>query len=68
MAFAVAFTKIDKISENKLAGNIEEFKKTLSENWDEFPPIITTSSINKTGREEILKTIFNATKKLIGDK
>jgi GTP-binding protein len=68
VAFAVAFTKIDKISENKLAENIEEFKKTLSASWDELPPIIPTSSINKTVREEILKTIFDATKKLIGDK
>ncbi len=64
LAFAVVFTKIDKITENKLAGNIEEFQNALRDNWDELPVIIPTSSLNKTGREEILGTIFNATKKL----
>jgi GTP-binding protein len=65
IAFALVFTKIDKISSNVLAKNIEEYKKTLAENWDEMPVMIASSSLNNTGRDEILKTIFTATNKTL---
>jgi len=59
-AFAIVFTKVDKISPTELNKNIGEFQKVLGEIWDELPPMISTSATKKTGREEILKTIFAA--------
>lgn len=63
--FTVIFTKTDKISKNKVASTVAKFKRELSENWDEMPKIILSSSVNQTGRNEILdfidetKELFN---------
>lgn len=53
------FTKTDKQSAKKTQDSLELFKQTLSEYWEELPEIILTSSENKTGRGEVLKTIEN---------
>lgn len=63
VAFAVAYTKIDKITDYQLKRNIEELQKALAERWEVIPAMIMTSAVNKTGREEIMRTIFEATKK-----
>lgn len=55
--FAICFTKIDKISKNKLNNNIEKYKKLLNQYFDVLPPIFTTSATEKIGREEILEFI-----------
>jgi len=54
---ALVFTKTDKQSTNKTQQNIELFKKTLSTTWEKLPDILVTSSVNKTGREELLNYI-----------
>lgn len=54
---ALVFTKSDKQSKYKTQQNIELFKKTLRETWEELPDILVTSSVNKTGREELLNYI-----------
>ena len=53
--FAVIFTKTDKISAGKLNTNLDIYKAKLLETWEELPPIFTTSSEHKKGKEEILK-------------
>ena len=62
VAFALVFTKVDKISHNTLEKNMTEFKNALSSEWEELPVIISTSSLDKTGREDILRTILSAIK------
>jgi len=51
--FVIIFTKIDKLSKNELGRNLFEYKKELEKYWSQLPNIITTSSKNKNGIEEI---------------
>lgn len=54
----IVFTKTDKEKDSKIQKNIEAFKTELLTFWDELPIIIETSSLNKTGKPELLKFIF----------
>ena len=62
--FAIIFTKIDKISKGRLAENIMVYQEYLMETCEELPPILTSSSENKEGREEILGFIESVNKSL----
>jgi GTP-binding protein len=55
--FSLVMTKTDKLTTNQLSANLAAFKRELSGNWEELPPIILTSSIIRTGKEEILSFI-----------
>lgn len=55
--FSIIFTKADKLSLPKAQSNIKQFLGILSQQWEELPPHILTSSSNKTGREEVLSFI-----------
>ncbi|MDR3326774.1 MAG: ribosome biogenesis GTP-binding protein YihA/YsxC [Prevotellaceae bacterium] len=55
--FSIVFTKGDKQSQKKLTTNIEKYRQTLLETWEELPPIFITSSEKKQGKEEILDYI-----------
>lgn len=55
--FCVIFTKCDKQSATATASQIEKDKAILLEDWEELPPMFTSSSAKKTGREEILDYI-----------
>ncbi len=55
--FAIIFTKTDKISAGKLSANLEIYKSKLLETWEELPPIFTTSSEHKKGKDEVLEYI-----------
>ena len=55
--FSIIFTKIDKLGKNKLREQIDGYKNALLENWEELPTIFLSSSLQKTGREEILSYI-----------
>jgi len=57
--FAVIFTKTDKLSANKVQGNVQRFRNKLSETWEEMPPMLLSSAENGNGREEILQFIDN---------
>ena len=63
--FALVFTKADKLSKGKLASNIEAYKQTLLESWEELPPIFITSSEAKDGRDELLNYIEDINKTII---
>ena len=54
---ALVFTKTDKQSNLRTQQNIELFKTTLRATWEELPDILATSSVDKTGREELLNYI-----------
>jgi len=55
--FAIIFTKTDKISKGKLQANIQAYAEKMSEEWEELPPILTSSAEKKEGREEIIRYI-----------
>ncbi|MEL7161856.1 MAG: ribosome biogenesis GTP-binding protein YihA/YsxC [Bacteroidota bacterium] len=51
--FVIVFTKTDRKKARDLA-NVEAFKNTLLEYWEELPPIFLTSAVTTDGREEVL--------------
>ena len=55
--FGLIFTKSDKLSASQLKRSVERFAKTLSEQWEELPPMLTTSSEKGAGRDEVLAFI-----------
>jgi len=54
----IIFTKTDKEKDSKIQKNIEAFKAELLTYWDELPVIIETSSLNKTGKPELLNFLW----------
>ena len=58
--FGIIFTKADKLSQAQLNRNVKTYKQTLSEEWEELPPMFISSSEKGTGREEILTFIEEA--------
>lgn len=63
ISFAIVFTKIDKLAKAKVQSHIENYRKYLSEYWEELPRIFITSSHKSTGMDEILNYV-NETNKL----
>ena len=57
LPFVLLFTKIDKLPKNKLARNIQVYKKCLSEEWDELPLSVLTSAKTGKGKDDILNII-----------
>ena len=55
--FGIIFTKADKLSQAQLNRSVATYKKRLSEQWEELPPMFISSSEKSTGREEILSFI-----------
>ena len=55
--FGIIFTKTDKLSATQRKKSVENDCKTLSEQWEELPPMFCSSSERGTGREEILSFI-----------
>ncbi len=52
--FSVVFTKTDKLNQMNLSRNIHLFEDEMLKTWEELPPAFMTSSLNKTGKEEVL--------------
>ncbi|MEK6481600.1 ribosome biogenesis GTP-binding protein YihA/YsxC [Catalinimonas sp. 4WD22] len=57
--FVMVFTKVDKQSINKTQKAIAAYRKTMKKTWVELPPMFATSSIDSTGKEEILDYIHD---------
>lgn len=55
--FSIIFTKADKLGRGQVALNVRRFLDTLAEEWEELPPSFVTSSLHKSGREEVLNYI-----------
>ena len=60
--FGIIFTKADKLGRGKLSDNVKQFLTTLEEQWEELPPHFITSSLDKTGRDEVLDYISSINK------
>lgn len=52
--FGVVFTKVDKQSQRLTNKNIETYRQTLLQWWEELPPMFVTSSEKRLGRDEII--------------
>jgi GTP-binding protein len=59
---ALVFTKTDKLSGTALIRNLDLYRNTLLQSWEELPVIFTTSSQQFIGREEILEFIERSNK------
>jgi GTP-binding protein len=57
LPFTIVFTKTDKLTKNQLAKNIAYYKKYLLQQWEELPPIVISSAVDKLGLDEILQSI-----------
>lgn len=55
--FSIVFTKCDKLGPNVLAAQLERDRQILLEQWEELPPMFTSSSVNRSGKDEILNYI-----------
>lgn len=56
--FCIIFTKADKISKTKIDSNVASYRKALlANNWEEMPQYFVTSSLESTGREQLLEFI-----------
>jgi GTP-binding protein len=62
--FVIVFTKIDKLSKGALQKNVDAYIETLKETWEEIPPVFYSSSLQRTGAEEILGYIEQINKRL----
>lgn len=60
--FAIIFTKADKLTRTELQSNLNKYKNTLLEQWEELPPLFVTSSERAIGRSELLEYIYNVNK------
>ena len=58
------FTKVDKIKKGEIDRRINEFISSLSKYWSTIPNYFVSSSLNKIGRDEILKYIFQINENL----
>ena len=55
--FGIIFTKADKLGRGRLTENVNKFLNTLKEQWEELPPHFITSSLDRSGRDEVLDYI-----------
>ena len=62
IAFAIIFTKADKLGKVTAAKNVAAYSQELNKIWEELPPILVSSSVDGTGQEEILSFIQNVSK------
>lgn len=61
---AIVFTKADHPNSPVVRNNIEAMKNVLLETWEELPPVFVTSSLRKSGRDEMLDYIVRVNKSL----
>ncbi|HHW59630.1 MAG: ribosome biogenesis GTP-binding protein YihA/YsxC [Bacteroidales bacterium] len=59
---AIVLTKTDKEKKSIIQQNRKALMTELSKYWDELPPIFMTSSVKKTGIQDLLDYILNQIK------
>lgn len=55
--FAMVFTKADKLGKGALAKNVDAYKRSMLEEWEELPPMFITSAESGLGTQELLEYI-----------
>jgi GTP-binding protein len=59
--FARVFTKCDKLKAGLLEKSLLDYNKEMLKNWESLPPTFISSTVNRSGREEILDFIEETT-------
>lgn len=54
---SIIFTKVDKQKQREIAATVNEYKRVLSEEWEELPEMLLTSSVTGYGRDAVLDRI-----------
>jgi len=62
LPFVIVMTKADKVSRQEGIKTLSEWKKALSESWQECPRMVVTSAGTGQGRDEILDFIHKNNK------
>lgn len=62
LPFVLVLTKADKLSSAQRNANLEDYRQALLEEWEELPPIILSSAVNRMGRNEIYSYIEETNK------
>lgn len=62
--FSIIFTKADKIPKTKIQTYIKKYKNKMLAFWEEMPKYFISSSVDKTGKEQILTYIEEINKTL----
>ena len=60
--FCLVFTKVDKLSKREAVKNLDIYRTILQESWEELPTSFVTSSVKKSGIEDILDFIEETNK------
>ena len=60
--FSMIFTKTDKLNNNKLGNFYNFYKREMLKIWEEMPPHFVSSSVDFSGRDEILDYIEECNK------
>ena len=55
--FSIIFTKLDKLKKGAWERNLNVYRNKMMETWEEMPTFFTTSSLHKTGSDEVLEFI-----------
>jgi len=62
--FALVYTKCDKQGPNVLAAQLEKNERLLLEQWEELPRVFCSSSVRKSGKDDILDYIESILKNI----
>ncbi|RUA23620.1 MAG: YihA family ribosome biogenesis GTP-binding protein [Bacteroidetes bacterium] len=57
LPFTLVFTKSDKLTKKRLGDSLQVYKNYLKQQWEELPPMIVSSAVQKLGVDEILDVI-----------
>ncbi|HET6555973.1 MAG TPA: ribosome biogenesis GTP-binding protein YihA/YsxC [Prolixibacteraceae bacterium] len=60
--FAIVFTKSDKLGKIAAKKNVDAYCMELKKIWEELPPVLVSSSLDRTGQEEIISFIEQTNK------
>jgi GTP-binding protein len=60
--FAIIFTKADKLGKVTAAKNVAAYTQELKKIWEELPPVFVSSSLDGTGKDEIISYIESINK------
>ncbi|MGV6862461.1 MAG: ribosome biogenesis GTP-binding protein YihA/YsxC [Putridiphycobacter sp.] len=55
--FSIIFTKVDKLNATRKSAFVQEYEAVMLENWEEMPPYFVTSSVDGSGRDDVLNYI-----------
>jgi GTP-binding protein len=67
LPFVLVLTKTDKLTAGQVKSNLQVLRNKLLEEWEELPPVILTSAVDRSGRQEILDYIFETNRLFVPD-